>query len=508
MLDKQTRAAILVLRRKGQSLHRISQLLSLSRTTVRKVIKIGSDEPPIIHRPSKLYVHRERIAEMLAEFGGSVVKVHRALADAGTSVGYSTLTVFCRKNHLLDGARATRRSVVATRQWLLDLVNARHSVETLQSQLPPSADLQFLFSQLKHGRSRHRKKAATILARKRGISNYMIAAALRSARSTTRRYYKMYLEAGPEKLFAWNTTRDIRAEAQFSERIKRILEIFHHKPTAFGINRTNWTRAALLKAYEQSHGEVFSRGTLAKILRRARLRWSKARRVLTSPDPRYHEKVELLLNTLQHLGGNEMFFFLDEWGPTQVRKRGGKAYRNEHVAIPRHQVSRGSVSLVAALNATTNQATWCFLDSKDSLAMMDMIDVLYNQYHTKARLYITWDAVVWHNSGFLLEALDQFNDETRALSIGPIIELVPLPTSSQFLNVIEGVLSGMTRAVINNSDYPDAAQMKQAISRHFTERNEHFRDNPRRAGKKIWELDFFHDFDALRAGNYKENKEK
>jgi DNA-binding transcriptional MerR regulator len=169
MLDKQTRAAILVLRRKGQSLHRISQLLSLSRTTVRKVIKIGSDELPIIHRPSKLYAQRERIAEMLAEFGGSVVKVHRALADAGTSVGYSTLTAFCRKNHLLDGARATRRSVVATRQWLLDLVNARHSVETLQSQLPPSADLQFLFSQLKHGRSRHRKKAATILARKRGI---------------------------------------------------------------------------------------------------------------------------------------------------------------------------------------------------------------------------------------------------------------------------------------------------------------------------------------------------
>ena len=140
--------------------------------------------------------------------------------------------------------------------------------------------------------------------------------------------------------------------------------------------------------------------------------------------------------------------------------------------------------------------------------MMDMIEVLYNQYHAKVKLYITWDAVVWHNSGLLLEALDQFNDETRALSVGPIIELVPLPTSSQFLNVIEGVLTGMTRAVINNSDYPDAAQMKQAISRHFTERNEHFRDNPRRAGKKIWEVDFFHDFDALRAGNYKENKER
>ena len=283
----------------------------------------------------------------------------------------------------------------------------------------------------------------------------------------------------------------------------RILEVFHHKPTAFGINRTNWTQPALLKAYEQSYGEIISKSTLARILRRAGYRWRKARRVLTSPDPSYHEKVELLLNTLRSLGENEMFFFLDEWGPIQVRKRGGKAYRNDRATIPRHQASRGSVSLIAALSARTNQVTWHFLESKGSNAMMDMIEILYNQYHTKARLYVTWDAVAWHNSGAFLEALDRFNKQTRALSVGPIIELVPLPTSSQFLNAIEGVLSGMTRAVINNSDYPDTTQMKQAISKHFSERNEHFRHNPRRVGKKIWELDTFQDFDALRAGNYK-----
>ena len=50
MLDKQTRGAILVLRRKGHSLRLISHLLSLSRQTVKKVIKIGSDVPPVIHR--------------------------------------------------------------------------------------------------------------------------------------------------------------------------------------------------------------------------------------------------------------------------------------------------------------------------------------------------------------------------------------------------------------------------------------------------------------------------
>jgi DNA-binding transcriptional MerR regulator len=223
MLDKQTRGAILLLRRKGHSLRCISRLLSLSRDSVRKVAKAGSDEPPIILRPRKLDAHREGIAQMLAEFDGNVVKVHWALADVGTSVRYSTLTASCRNNHLLDSACDPKRSVVAARQWLLELINGAHTVERFQSQLPHAADLRFLFSQLKHRRSRHRKKAATILARKRGISNSVIAAALRSSRSTTRRYYKMYLEAGPEKLFAWNTTRRMGAEAQCSDRGKRIV---------------------------------------------------------------------------------------------------------------------------------------------------------------------------------------------------------------------------------------------------------------------------------------------
>jgi DNA-binding transcriptional MerR regulator len=186
MLDKQTRGAILLLRRKGHSLRRISRLLSLSHDSVREVVKVGSDEPPIILRTRKLDAHRERIARLLLEFDGNVVKVHRALADAGTSVRYSTLTRFCRNNHLLNRACDPRRSAAAARQWLLALVNGRHSVEYLQSQLSPATDLQFLFSQLKHGRSRHRKKAATILARKQGISNSVIARALRSSRSTTR----------------------------------------------------------------------------------------------------------------------------------------------------------------------------------------------------------------------------------------------------------------------------------------------------------------------------------
>jgi len=151
------------------------------------------------------------------------------------------------------------------------------------------------------------------------------------------------------------------------------------------------------------------------------------------------------------------------------------------------------------LSATANQITWAFVKSKDTCSMTDLLEILYNQYQTHSKLYVTWDAVSWHNSATLTNWLDQFNETTRKDAAGPIIELVPLPTSAQFLNVIEGVLSGMTRAVINNSDYRSPGDMKLSISRHFNERNKHFMDNPRRAGKAIWEADLFHGFDAFRA---------
>ena len=87
---------------------------------------------------------------------------------------------------------------------------------------------------------------------------------------------------------------------------------------------------------------------------------------------------------------------------------------------------------------------------------------------------------------------------------GPIIEVVPLPTSSQFLNVIEGVFSGIMRAVVHNSDYQSKEEMKAAMSRHLWERNLFFKEKPKRVGKKIWELDFFLDEENLRSGNYRD----
>ena len=136
--------------------------------------------------------------------------------------------------------------------------------------------------------------------------------------------------------------------------------------------------------------------------------------------------------------------------------------------------------------------------------MIDLVEVLFNQHHDKSRLFITWDAASWHRSKSLETWVNNLNIHTRAQGSGPIIDLVPLPSSAHFLNVIEAVFSGMKRAVIHFSNYLSTEEMKNAISTHFRERNEFFLENPKRVGNKIWEVDFFDDHNNILSGNYRE----
>ena len=67
-----------------------------------------------------------------------------------------------------------------------------------------------------------------------------------------------------------------------------------------------------------------------------------------------------------------------------------------------------------------------------------------------------------------------------------MIDLAPLPLRAQFLNVIESVFSGMSRAVIQNSDFKSVDEAKAAIDIYFSDRNRHYLQHPSRAGKGIW----------------------
>jgi transposase len=349
-------------------------------------------------------------------------------------------------------------------------------------------------------------RARIVLLADRGYSSEKIGRRLRISRKAVERWRKRYISQRIAGLKDKNRSPLSKESGVLEVRRKRVLAILHEQPKLFGINRSSWTFDALAIAYQQRHGEKFSKSTMHRLVKMSGYSFKKARRVLTSPDPDYREKVELLLTTLRNLRGDEFLFFIDEMGPMRVKKYGGRSLvrKGETNTFPQQQKDKGSVIMSAALSATKNQVTWFYSPAKDTQAMIDLIEVLFNQHHTAGKLYLTWDAASWHSSAALVEWLDQFNAETVRSNSGPIIQIIPLPTSSQFLDVLEAVFSGMKRAVIHHSDYADKNAMKAAISKHFSDRNEFFVKNPRRAGKKIWELDFFEDIENIKSGNYRE----
>ena len=141
--------------------------------------------------------------------------------------------------------------------------------------------------------------------------------------------------------------------------------------------------------------------------------------------------------------------------------------------------------ITGALELNTNQITHFYSEHKNTSEMIRMVELLRRQYRSMRNLYISWDAASWHISKALAERVEFLNGWAD-YDCAPQLELAPLPSRAQFLNVIESVFSGMSRAVIHNSDFKDSAQAKEAIDAYFANRNEFYRLHPKRAGRKLW----------------------
>ena len=235
----------------------------------------------------------------------------------------------------------------------------------------------------------------------------------------------------------------------------------------------------------KENGLEICRHNIRKIIKDAGYRYYKARKVLTSNDPKYKEKLKNITAILSNLKQDEKFFSVDEFGPFSIKIRGGRSLvkKGEMKTIPQFQSSKGSLIVTGALELSSNQMTHFYSKNKNTNEMIRLVELLIDQYRNEETIYFSWDAASWHASRDLYRYVKKVNGNKGN---GPNIQLAPLPSSAQFLNVIESIFSGMARAIIHNSDYQSVDECKNAIDRYFLERNEHFIKNPKRAGNKIW----------------------
>lgn len=347
-------------------------------------------------------------------------------------------------------------------------------------------DISSLLEFIGKGQSRERRRAAAILLLGLGESKQRVVRILKSSRQTVGQYWREYQEKGLAVVPNRNYGRPPKSNDKNVQ--DAIFSLLHSPPSSHGINRTTW-RMTDLHMTLRKQGTPMSITVIRQVIQAAGYKWRRARVVLTSRDPNYHEKLDYISSILSNLKSDERFFSIDEFGPFAIKMRPGRLLvpPNEYPTVPQYQKSKGYLIVTAALELSTNQVTHLYSKKKNTLEMIRLMELLIQKYAHFRKLYFSWDSVSWHGSKKLNRWVKQVNDsEFRARSRTPLIELAPLPAGAQFLNVIESVFSGLARAVIHNSDYPSVEHAMTAIDMHFRERNAYFQKNPKRAGKKIW----------------------
>jgi transposase/transposase-like protein len=382
-------------------------------------------------------------------------------------------------------AEATRDKLGAL-EWISATPNKRTGLieKAGGASIGDEADLVILLQHLLSARVLERRRALVMLAARRGISPRVICKLLRLSYSTYRRYTRVFAEGGATALFA---SRRKRAGKSDDEAIKNTLfETLHQPPSNFGINRTTWKMADLGRIMKK-RGYPVGQNLIRKIIKTAGYRWRKARVVLTSNDPTFSEKLGRIQSILANLPPDEAFFSIDEFGPFAVKAQPGMslAAPGEQRLVPQWQKSRGSITVTAAIELSSNQITHFYSTQKNTEEMIRMMRVLVGKYRHHKRIYLSWDAASWHVSKLLTKKIEDHNTS----GTWPVVATAPLPARAQFLNVIESVFSGMARAVIQNSNYPSVEDARAAIDIYFEERNAYFREHPRKAGNKIWGIE-------------------
>jgi transposase len=417
----------------------------------------------------------ELVLNQRAQSGWGARKLSVVLGQAGVRISPSTVNKILKEN----GRIAAEDPNMAS--WIEQVFVADDPLSRITTDVPAASTPGCFAERLRYGCLRDRKKAMAVLARLKGIRLHTVAESLDLTPNTVIRYTTTFAGGGVDALFQARQSRVHDEEHQGA-----VFALLHSPPSSYGINRTTWRMEDLHNVLAET-GHRVSESRIRRIIRAGGFRWRKAKTVLTSNDPQYQSKLDVIKGILLALKPNEAFFSIDEYGPFAVKRKGGKKRvgPGENYVIPQWQKSKGWTILTAALELSRNQVTHFYSLKKNTDEMIKMADLLRQQYRGCRSIYLSWDAASWHVSKKLVTHLKTVNRE--AVRDGyPLVWTAPLPAGAQFLNVIESVFSGMSRAIIHNSDYGSLNAAKDAIDLYFRQRNEHFLRDPKRAGNKIW----------------------
>jgi transposase len=324
--------------------------------------------------------------------------------------------------------------------WIRRLVFGKVKINEIKQDLGDIPDLRLILSTIRDGGHYNRMKGIALLAYKKGIKKATICQFTGMNKGFVDKNLKIYKEGGLQAIFALRSGHPKRYEDD--EFRRAVFKVLHSPPKDYGVNRASWSMLTLREALIKD-GHPACADVIRQVLKSAGYNWRKARHVLTSKDPNYREKVARVREVASLLGVDEALFSIDEFGPFNVRKIGGRSIvgPGKTPIVQQQQKSRGLIIVTAAIELSSNQVTHFYSKAKNSSEMIKLLELLRQEYRQKKKLWMTWDAASWHQS----KVLETFIYENN-LGNWPKIESLLLPAGGQFLNIIESIFSGMARS--------------------------------------------------------------
>lgn len=168
---------------------------------------------------------------------------------------------------------------------------------------------------------RYRNRALAVLGVAAGLSFRRIAICLGMERQNVKQNYVKYLKKGAQVIICRRNETRI-AKHHNPDYIAKFFSVLHSPPNSHNVNRTTWRIQDIARIMTEG-GFPISKLTVGKLIKESGCRFKKAKRVLTSNDPEYREKLDRIKDILANLRPNERFFSIDEYGPFAVKAQGG-----------------------------------------------------------------------------------------------------------------------------------------------------------------------------------------
>ncbi|HEC61181.1 MAG TPA: hypothetical protein ENI27_02880 [bacterium] len=312
--------------------------------------------------------------------------------------------------------------------WMLRLLQGKVDRKNIQGRLKGKlgeTEIDLLLSCIKEKPRMYRNRAMAVVASLCGIPTATVVSFLCMSRSGVGGILERSQTSALSCLLGFERDRKRKYEDQSC--IDAVFRILHAPPSDYGINRTTWKLDDIHRVMCEMGLPIWKHG-ITLIIRNAGYTFTKAKKVLTSNDPNYREKLSAITRILADLGPDEKFFSIDEFGPFSVKMQGGKSLmpKGQRRTVPQWQRSKGQLLITAALELSTNQITHFYSTKKNTGEMIKMLMKLLRQYPDEKTIYISWDAASWHVSKALKETVDEINNtEERRSGKSPLVKLTP-----------------------------------------------------------------------------------